>query len=229
MILGVDTSNIFLSFAIERDGALIFTYSEKVPMRHSEVMFLRLRELMHQLDIEFSSLDRIGVSIGPGMFTGLRVGLALAKGIAYSHSIPVVPVNTLDALAHPYLSLYRTVIPITDARRGLLYAAVYQDGGRDSDYLLVTPEGLKDLIPEGALLLGDGLIRYPELVKEGVVIPDPNPIHPEAKTICHLARIGEPVSIDTLEPFYLKKSDAEIDHPEGDETRGPGTGPRDRK
>ena len=218
-ILGIETSNLYLGLALDRDGEIVFDLFEKIPMRHAEVIFSRLEEMISRASLRFDKLDRIGVSIGPGMFTGLRVGLAIAKGISYAWQIPVVPVNTLDALALPYSNLGYPVVPITDARRGMVYSAVYNGDKRISEYLLLSPDQLGDIIPPGAIVIGDGVIRCRDLVRNLTVrIPESVPIAPRATTVVILARTSKPVSITELEPFYLKKSDAEIDHHKKDET-----------
>jgi len=219
LILAIETSNVYLSIAVEKDGEVLLDYSEKVPMRHSEIILPIITELFTHLKIQVPDLDRIGVSIGPGMFTALRIGLALTKGLAFPYKIPVVPVNTLDGLALPYLGLADYVMPITDARRGLLYTAQYSNDGIQTEYLLIKPEDFHTLIKGPTIIIGDGVNRYQKIIeslKPEAIIPEPNPSFPDARIIAQLARRGEPVPIDRLEPFYLKKSDAEIDNPEKD-------------
>lgn len=161
--------------------------------------------------------DAIAVSIGPGMFTSLRVGLSLAKGFALVHGTPVVAVNTLDAIGMPLRFMGHHVLAVINAYHDEMYAALYKNGERMSDYLLMTPDTIGNLIEGTTYIIGSGVsvIRKAHTALKGgeVIFVDDTFLLPDASKIVVLAlprieagRFDDP---EQLEPFYIKKTDAE--------------------
>ena len=166
---------------------------------------------------EVHGFDAIAVSIGPGMFTSLRVGLSLAKGFAIARGTPVVAVNTLDVIGIPLGFVNHHVLAVINAYHDEIYAALYSNGERLSDYLLTTPEKIGDLIHGTTYIVGSGV----SVIKEGrtafkrseVIFVDDTFLLPDASKTVALAlpriedgRFDDP---ERLEPFYIKKTDAE--------------------
>jgi tRNA threonylcarbamoyladenosine biosynthesis protein TsaB len=165
----------------------------------------------------------IAISIGPGMFTALRVGLSLAKGIALVKNIPLVTANTLDSIGVPPSYQSSPVIAIINAYRGEVYAASYEKGKRKSDYLLVKPEEILENLNEPAMLIGPGveIIRGLAANYENAEVRDDDCYLPNASKVVSLSlprvRQQDFDDIEFLEPFYIKKTDAERNYAKGNE------------
>lgn len=167
----------------------------------------------------WEAVDRLAVGIGPGSFTGLRVGIATAKALALSRSLPLSGVGTLGALARGLgeMAGERRCLAVLDARRGEVAAAIYSAGGEQLwGPLLGAPEKLAARIPalpEPALCGGPGAVRFrQQLTSRAVEIPDDaDPVHHvAARHICALAAAmpGEDESV-SVAPIYLRPPDAE--------------------
>ncbi len=161
-------------------------------------------------------LDAIAVAVGPGMFTSLRVGLSLAKGLALARGIPVVGVNTLDVIGVQFSFLNKPVLAVINAFHDEIYAALYKSGERVTDYTLTSPRGLGNMLQQNTIIVGSGIdvIRKHE-VSYGCDyhLVDDESFFPDAARVVRSARLriqnGQYDDPDTLEPFYLKQTDAE--------------------
>lgn len=174
------------------------------------------QEAEHILEMSNTAVDAIAVSIGPGMFTSLRVGLSLAKGLALGRAIPVKGVNTLDVIGSQFSFVGTPVLAIINAYHDEIYAALYKGGERTSEYTLTTPPGLEDMLEQNAIIIGSGI---DVIKKHGISyrcdcqFVDDETFYPDAAKVVRVARkhlqdrqYDDP---DTLEPFYLKQTDAE--------------------
>ncbi len=198
---------------------------------HATRLLAMIGELLSRAGTSWSALDRIAVGLGPGTFTGLRVGIATARGLAQSLSVELVGVSSLQALAVGASAdrANRGVLAVIDARRGEAFACAYRVDGRRSLAELtapraLAPEELGDVlagvdVADGErgcewLAVGDGAIRFREhLELAGAAVPeDHSPLHlVDARSICEL---GEdvpmvPSRLDIL-PDYRRRADAEI-------------------
>ena len=154
--------------------------------------------LLRQAGARPADLDRLAVGLGPGSFTGVRIGLAVARGLALSLELPGSGVSTLDALA----AGAPDTLPVIDAKRREVFTLV------DGRPRVVAPQELS--VREGSVCIGDGAVRYRTALGErgGVVPPDDDERHvPRARF--HAALAGEPGSVEELEPLYLRVPDAE--------------------
>jgi tRNA threonylcarbamoyladenosine biosynthesis protein TsaB len=154
--------------------------------------------LLRQAGAHPSDLDRLAVGLGPGSFTGVRIGLAVARGLALSLDVPGAGVSTLDALA----AGAPDAVPVIDAKRREIFTVL------DGEPCVLTPQELQ--IREGALYVGDGALRYRSLLEErgAEVPPDDDERHlPRARFHAELA--GEAGPVDELEPLYLRVPDAD--------------------
>lgn len=177
----------------------------------------------------WSAVDLIAVGLGPGSFTGLRIGIATARGLATALGLPATGVCTLDALARGMAESASTVpsqphapqrnsgsLVVQDARRGELFAALYDAGGtRVWDPFVARPEELWERVAalaEPPRAAGSGAVRFrDDLARYGVrIADDADPVHRlAARHICALAAAGGAVEAGSLEPIYLRPPDAE--------------------
>jgi tRNA threonylcarbamoyladenosine biosynthesis protein TsaB len=165
----------------------------------------------------WGAVDSIAVGVGPGSFTGLRIGVATARALSASLGLPAAGVCTLDAIGRALTERGAdSGLAVLDGRRGEVFAALYSPGGERLWGPLVAAPG--DLLarlaklPEPALAAGSGAVRFRnELVGSGVEIPeDADPIHRvAARHICALAAAGRTEDSDHLAPIYLRPPDAE--------------------
>ena len=190
--------------------------------RHTAALIGYARALLERSGLEFSDLDRIAVGIGPGSFTGLRIGVATARALALAHGTVLAPVSTLRALAalREEPPEYGTVVlPVVDARRGEVFVAAWRGEAEVFKPRAMTPEALAELaVSSGAgvrrpwLAVGDGAVRFrDQLVQAGVTVPEEgSPVHRVgADALCRLGAVAEPAPRKAVLPEYLRAPDAQ--------------------
>ena len=233
IVLGFDTATSATAVGLRlTDGSTLQARDDPAPGAHPGHA-TRLLELTHtlltQAGIGWSSVERIAVGAGPGTFTGLRVGVATARGLAQSLEVELVSVSSLRALAEPAAEAAEgAVLAAIDARRGEVFVAGYQTGEEpsnelDSPHELISPRALPPgevgdvLVAAGApwLAIGDGAVRYREqLESAGATVPsDSSPLHRvSAEAICELGARATATSaqIEAILPDYRRRPDAEI-------------------
>ena len=123
ILLAIETATMQVGCALAVDGEVVATHEVSRGRRHAENLVPAIEFLCRQAGIGLADLSAIAVDIGPGLFTGMRVGIATAKTMARALTVPVVPVCSLDVLAHPLRHGDRVIASIIDARRGELYHA----------------------------------------------------------------------------------------------------------
>ncbi|MNL15628.1 tRNA threonylcarbamoyladenosine biosynthesis protein TsaB [compost metagenome] len=211
-VLIVDTALGACSAGVVEDGRLLGVRSELMTKGHQERLAGMARDAVAEAGCGFDGLDRIGVTVGPGSFTGLRVGLAFAQGLGAALDRPVVGVSTLDALAAsaPATGLVAAVI---DARRGQVYARLFRDGVAlgvaealpldvAADRILETAAGIAPtLVGSGAQVLSE---TFPDRFVDAALKPLAAPT-PEA--LARLTVAADPASA-LPRPLYLRAPDA---------------------
>lgn len=230
-ILAFDTSADVTAVAIVCGDRVFAEGGVETPGRHAETLLPRIERCLAASSLTLADLDLIAVGIGPGSFTGLRVGVATAKGLSLATGVAVRGVVSLASLAraafeHPPLSANGWVAPILDAHKGEVFAAVYAPG----------PEGTREVVPafhgapaevaarlcalsEGRALrvVGSGARRYPEalagLLERSELLP-PAADQPEALFVAReaerLLRAEGASDLALLAPLYLRGSDAQL-------------------
>ncbi len=191
--------------------------------RHAESLTPAIDFLRQQARIDLDEIGCVAVDVGPGLFTGLRVGVASAKAMAHALRIPMVGVASLDLLAFPVRWTPRLIVAAIDARRSELFTASYRQvpGGiqRLGERRVSTPDDLAgdlEATGEDVLLVGDGGLRYHEAFEDvaGVELADQGMAHPSAASLVQLAHARalreDFVQPWELEPLYLRRPDAEI-------------------
>jgi tRNA threonylcarbamoyladenosine biosynthesis protein TsaB len=227
IVLGFDTSTTSTAVGLRLDdGSTLQTRDDpKVGSHpgHATRLLPMADELLARAGIGWSSLERIAVGVGPGTFTGLRVGVATARGLAQSLGIDLVGVSSLRALAEPILGSEggaRHVLAVLDARRGEAFVAAYEAADRGPVELVapvaLAPESLRSVVEplQHWEAIGDGAVRFrSDLEGAGVTVsPDSSPLHLlSAEAICALGARAEIVESDRgVVPDYRRRPDAEI-------------------
>ncbi len=223
LIAGIDTATIQVSVAVGgHEGVLASTQSSRA-RQHAEVLTPAIEFTCRQARIELSEISVVAVDLGPGLFTGLRVGVAAAKAMAHALNVPMIGVSSLDLLAFPVRFTSRLIVAAIDARRGELFYAFYRQvpGGiqRLTDYRVGSPDDLASELlaaSEECLLVGDGAVRYKEvfdglrkteIVEEGLAYPSASSL----VMLAHARALREDwVKPWDLQPLYLRRPDAEI-------------------
>ncbi|MBI4847453.1 MAG: tRNA (adenosine(37)-N6)-threonylcarbamoyltransferase complex dimerization subunit type 1 TsaB [Nitrospirae bacterium] len=222
-ILAIETATVAGSIAILDDNTgLIAEIRVDVKVVHAERLMPSIQWLMNAAGVSINEIDAFAVSIGPGSFTGLRIGLSTAKGFAYATGKPLVPVPTLDAFARTLPFCSYTICPMLDARRNEVYAGLYRwDGGICGKVLpetAISPAELLQQINGPTVFMGEGAKIYKGLildsVKEFAVFAPASRMSPSASTVAEIAveKLKEGTTADpvSLAPFYIRKSEAEL-------------------
>ena len=160
-LLALETATLAGGAALIEDGRLVGESRLNIALTHSERLMAVVDRVLQDCGWDVASLDALAVSIGPGSFTGLRVGAATAKGLALALEIPVAPVPTLDALAATLPFADAAVCPLLAARRDEVYCSLYRWSGsameRQWEYLALSPEALAERLQAPVIVLGDGV------------------------------------------------------------------------
>ena len=222
LILGITTSTSQVGCAIGgHEGVLASAHSAR-GKRHAENLAPSIDFVRRQARIDLSEISVVAVDVGPGLFTGLRVGIAAAKALAHALRVPMIGISSLDLLAWPVRHTTREIVAIVDARRGEVFHARYRPtpGGvqRLTEPAVSGPDELRaDLQASDAdyLLVGDGALRYAgEWDLVSTELAEQYLAHPNAASLVQLAHaraIREDfVQTWELEPLYLRPPDAEI-------------------
>lgn len=177
---------------------------------HASQLLPLAREALAETGRTFADVDRIGVGVGPGTFTGLRIGVATARSLAQATGAELAAVTTLRVLAAG-AGLDRPVLAVLDARRGEAFIGAWRGDEELLAPQAVAPTDLGALAPPGALAAGDGAVRFREhLELAGVEVPvDGSPLHHVGgRALCRLARAAPPADRDALVPEYVRAPDA---------------------
>ena len=220
-LLALETATLAGGAALLDDGRLVGESRLNIALTHSERLMAVVDRLMQDCGWEPSSLGGLAVSIGPGSFTGLRVGAATAKGLALALELPVAPVPTLDALAATLPFADAPVCPLLDARRNEVYCSLYRWTGagmeRRWDYLALRPEDAAARLDGPVIVLGDGVAACrPYLARLGEGLREVDPVHalPSPAVVGALGHAmlaaGGGIPAERLAPLYLRPSEAEL-------------------
>lgn len=225
-VLAVDTSSVVATCAVLDDEKVLGEYSLDQNMMHSEKLIPMIKELMESLNLKMQDIDLFGAAVGPGSFTGLRIGLATMKSFAHVVDKPIVGVSTLEGLAYN-LPFSNMVIPIMDARRKRVYTGLYKwDSGNLYNIKAPTVMNLDELIDivnknyEKVIFNGDGTLVYREELIDGLKTKALFP--PKGFNFCRATSIGELALIKykrcevddyfNLAPEYIRESQAQREY-----------------
>jgi len=223
LILGISTSTKQVGAAIGgHEGVLASSHSAR-GKRHAESLAPSIDFVRRQARVELDEISAVAVDIGPGLFTGLRVGIAAAKAVAHALRVPMIGISSLDLLAWPLRHTSREIVAVIDARRGEVFYARYRPtpGGvqRLAEPVVCSPDDLRaelEATDHDYLVVGDGGLRYEDVLGDliSVEVAEQHLAYPNASSLVQLAHAKalreDFVQPWQLEPLYLRPPDAEI-------------------
>ncbi len=222
-ILAIDTSTPVGSMALVEGALLKAQHILNISTTHNQRLLPGIDRLLRDAGWTLDDLDALAVSLGPGSFTGLRIGLSVIKGLAWATAKPLAGVPSLDALAANVPLVPYLICPVLDARKGEIYTALYRQGDmqvpeRCTPYMALNPEKLVDLISEKTVVVGDALLNYRDYLTSELgdlllqTPPHLNIIH--ASSVAWLAwqrlRLGKHEDVSSCTPLYVRRSEAEL-------------------
>ena len=229
-VLGFDTATAELTVALARDGRVSEAAAGPGPdgrPRHATQLLAAIESVVEEGG-GWPAVTLIAVGVGPGTFTGLRIGIATARALAQGRSLPIVGVSSLAALAAGVGDDPRARLAVIDAKRGEAFAALHDAAGEQVwEPFVAPPDDLCQRIaalPEAPLAVGDGSLRFrDELEAAGAAVPGPSDaVHRmRARHVCRLAEAVTAGAPESIEPVYLRRPDAELWR---ERDRGPDTG-----
>lgn len=224
LVLGIETSTPQTSVALGTEQGIIAGTVLSMGRPGDETVMPAITHLLQWSEVPLSSVGGIAVGLGPGLFTGMRVGITTAKTLAQVLSVPVVGLASLDVVAFSVRYCRRSICAVIDAKRGEVFYAFYRPvpGGvaRETEFLVDRPEGLSaelEARPEDVLLVGNGALVYRRHLEQAgnhVEFASAAYSFPAATALVELSIPRfEREEFDRLydvQPFYVRKSDAEI-------------------
>jgi tRNA threonylcarbamoyladenosine biosynthesis protein TsaB len=219
-ILGIDTTTKFLSIGLY-DGKQIYEYNLETGRRLSALLVPTIKRILDALDWQAADIDYFACGLGPGSFTGMRVGISTIKGMSFTLNKPVIGISTLDILAKNVKDVEGYIMPMIDAKRNLIYCSLYKIKGniikRIMPYLLLTEKEFFKKIKANSIILGDALNLYKEKILsrvKGVTILDKDYWYPKGSNIIELARerikAKKFLSSFKVKPIYLYPKECQI-------------------
>jgi len=223
-ILGIDTSSKFLNIALSEDESIIKEESYLLDRAHAIELVPRVKELLKKSRVPVNKIGAFVIGVGPGSFTGLRIGVSAVKGFGIASGKPCIGVSSMDTIACNAAGRGVDIVPVIDAKRGQVYAAIYRRNGKNitraSDYILLPIEKLMKKIKEDALFLGDGLALYKDKIKslnEKAAFLGEECWYPGAGNLIKLGfskiKKAKKANLGRLKPLYLYPEDCQVRKP----------------
>jgi tRNA threonylcarbamoyladenosine biosynthesis protein TsaB len=221
--LAIDTATKTAGVALLDDDRILAEYFYDLAVNHSETVLTAVHRALERAGLGIADVGLIALTVGPGSFTGLRIGASTVKGLALAAKTPVVGVSTLEALAYNAVGCPWAICPLLDARKGEVYAGLYRADGEGypeplAKERVATPGEIVPHVQGHALFLGDGLAAAAGLIagRPGDIthfLP-PNLQSIRASSVAIIGRRrrqrGEALDLTTFVPRYLRRSEAEI-------------------
>jgi len=219
-VVGIETSGLIGNIAVCDGDTVVGKKTYGKNFSHGKEIVSSLESIFNEIKWDPNDIDLIAVSIGPGSYTGLRIGVTCAKTLAYGLGKPVIDVPTLDVLVENVEdNNAKTICPVIDAKRKSVYACIYDRNNnnikRVTDYLIISPHSLIDMLPESTLIFGDGVEPYKNIFEQKKITIAENEKLGVADA-ANVARLGMEryeqgmrCEINSLVPLYLRKSEAE--------------------
>lgn len=234
-ILALDSSGLVASVAVAEENNLIGEYTVHYKKTHSQTLLPMLDEVLRMVEIDMASIDAVAVAAGPGSFTGLRIGSATAKGLAYAWGVPVVEVPTVEAIACNLYAVEGLICPIMDARRNQVYTGIYrwEETGLEivENQMAVAVDELMERlenVDDKVIFLGDAVPVFEtcicERLGERAMFAPAHLLRQRAGAVAVRAmeyyRQGKYVTAAEHRPEYLRLSQAERERLEKERSHG---------
>ena len=216
--LAIDSTAKAASAALLKDNTVIAEYTQNTGHTHSETMLPMAQAVMNAAGVTPDSIDLFAISAGPGSFTGVRIGISLIKGLCFGKNKPIAALSSMDTLARNLEGFSGVVCPVMDARRNQVYTAIFKDGARQTEDMLIPCSDLKEMLSEydcPVYFTGDGY----ELAKKLIDLPNimDTPVRLRLQNAVSVALEGikcynenKNIFTDTeVMPIYLRASQAE--------------------
>ena len=227
-ILGIDTSSNASSVALIEDNKLICEYTVNTKTTHSQKLMPMIENMLSISEVNIKEIDAIAICIGPGSFTGLRIGMATAKAISHVNNLPIIGVNSLEILAGNMNLCDKKICSILDAQRNQVYTGRYKfENGSIVEIQPVDVVEIENLLEEISkdneewILVGEAVYKYEDKIKEIKNIDIPAPSHnvTKASSLCSIAMEKYNNNLDIhncydINPMYIRKSQAEVQYEE---------------
>jgi tRNA threonylcarbamoyladenosine biosynthesis protein TsaB len=213
IILGIDSSDDFLSVGLSKSDRIIFSRSFEPGSKNKNMLHQHLCNVLDQANVSMAEIEAVALAIGPGSFTGLRVGLAVAKGICWSLSLPLVGVSSLLAIAHCARKDWERLAVVKDARRNEFYYAAYQRSGENLVQAVPdsvgSAEELLGIISRGFKAVGPGVAEFGKFTStEQLDLSEGYDSQRLGGAIALLGRhkldTGETLEVATAAPLYIR-------------------------
>lgn len=227
-ILGIDTSTMAANVAVLEDDKLICEYTINTKKTHSQKLMPMIENMLKLSEIEVKDIDAIGICVGPGSFTGLRIGMATAKAMAHVNNIPLIGVNSLEILGANMDLCDKKICAILDAQRNQVYMNTYElenNKIKELDEINIMP--IDDLLEklsasnEEWVIVGEAVYKYKEKIEaiSNITIPSPANNITKASSLCMVAKDKFEENKDVhncydINPMYIRKSQAEEQYEE---------------
>lgn len=228
-ILAIESSGLTASIAVIENDILLGEYTMNYKKTHSQTLLPMLDELAKIIELDLNTIDAIAVSMGPGSFTGLRIGSATAKGLGLALDKPIIPVPTVDALAYNIWGTDKQVCPLMDARRQQAYTGLYVfEDGQLTSLIPQCAVDISEIIEKvnetqkPVIFLGDGVPVFADYIAEHITVP-----YEYAPATCNRQRAASVAVLGSVlyrkgiveharehKPEYLRLSQAERERSE---------------
>ena len=209
-IILIETSTALCSTALAENGAIVSYKESSAPKAHASLTAVFIQEMLSERGLTINDCDAVCVSMGPGSYTGLRVGVSTAKGLCFGAGKPLIAVGTLDTLVAQASGDYRFIIPMVDARRMEVYTAVFENGRQITETapVIIDENSFAEYLEQGpCLFIGDGAGKCADIIRH----PDAHfcQCHPQASAMLSPAlkayKEKRFEDVAYFEPFYLKE------------------------
>lgn len=219
-ILGIDTTTRFLCIGLS-DGKRLYGYTLDTGIMHARILVPAIQRILYALGWKAKDIDYFACGLGPGSFTGIRIGLACIKGFSLALKKPVIGISTLDIVARGAEGVSGYIVPALDAKRSLIYCSIYKVRGagikRIAPYMLLNQEEFLKKVPRSSCITGDAIKLYREKMLrkiKGASFLESDYWYPKPHALIDLAvkRIedGKAVSGFDIEPSYLYPKDCQV-------------------
>lgn len=234
-ILAIDSSGLVASVAIITENELIGEYTINYKKTHSQTLLPMLDAVVKMVDLDLKDIDAIAVAMGPGSFTGLRIGSSTAKGLGLALNKPIIEVPTVDGLAYNIGATDYLICPLMDAKRNQVYTGLYEyvDGEfqvKKEECAIALEEILSEIntLDKKVIFLGDGVPVYENQIKEQITVPYVvSPAHLSRQRAgaigalaCKYYEEGKVVAARDHKPEYLRLSQAERELAQKNQQKG---------